>query len=182
MIDAPGAGALHPLMLYVRIALLKAGPDDLPVSRALLPFTVAGYVLVGLLLGSLVSEGGEGGVLLVALDTAFTLAWYWVVLTLAQRPERFNQTAAAVFGFQTVASPLAVAAATLFRRFGDDPTWQLPVAVLIMAAGIWVLVVNVRILRAATEWSLPVCAALVFSLALLSQLLALSLQPGGAAT
>ena len=104
MIDAPGAGALHPLVLYVRIALLKAGPDDLPVSRTLLPFTVAGYVLVGLLLGSLVAEGAEGGALLVALDTAFTLAWYWV------------------------------------------------------------------------------CVALVFSLALLSQLLALSLQPGGAAT
>ena len=182
MIDAPEAGAPHPVLIYVRIALLRAGPQDLPVSRRLLPATVVAYLLVSLLVGSLLLEDVENSLLLVLIDSAFTLVSYRVLLGLSGRPERFRQTAAAMFGFQTVASPLLLGGMTLFRRYGENTSWQVPVTLLMLGLSLWAVAVNVRILRAATEWSVSVCIAAVFALALLGQLLALLLQPGGFAT
>jgi len=182
VIDAPGATAPHPVLLYVRIALLKAGPQDLPASRRLLPATVAAYVLMSLLLGSLLLDDIDNSLLLVLIDSAFTLTCYRLLLRVAGRPERFVQTAAALFGFQAIASPILMSGLSLFRRYGENSPWQAPVTLLMLALAIWTILVNVRIIRAATEWTVSACIGVVFALALLGQLLALLLQPGGFAT
>ncbi len=182
MIDAPGADAPHPILLYVRIALLKAGPQDLPASPRLLPATVAAYVLVSLLLGSVLLKDVDNSLLLVVIDCAFTLTCYRLLLRAVGRPERFAQTAAALFGFQAVAAPVLMSGLSLYRSYGQDSPWQVPVTLLMLALAIWTIVVNVRIIRSATEWTVSACIGVVFALALLGQLLALLLQSGGVAT
>lgn len=182
MIDAPETGAPHPVWIYVRIALLKAGPQDLPVSRQLLPVTVVACILLSLALGAVLPGDTDNGLFLVLFDSLLTLGWYWVVLQVARRPERFAQTSAAVFGFQMVMAPLFALISWLFLRYMNDTTWQLPVSVLMLAVALWTLTVAGRILRAATDWSMSICVALVFAQALASRSLALLLQPGGFAT
>ena len=41
------------IRLYTQIALLRRGPQDLPASGLLLVLTVAGYVAINFLVGSL---------------------------------------------------------------------------------------------------------------------------------
>ena len=45
----------------------------------------------------------------------------------------------------------------------------MPVSLIIVALGLWALVVNARILRAATEWPIFSCVALVLAQALLAR-------------
>ena len=182
MINASKAGATHPVWIYVRIALLRAGPQDLPVSRQLLPVTAVACILLSLALGTLLPSEADSGLFLVLFDSLLTLGWYWLVLRVARHPERFAQTTAAVFGFQLVMAPLFALVSWLFLRNMNDTTWQVPVSLLMLAVALWTLTVVGRILRAATDWSMSMCVALVFAQALASRSLALLLQPGGFAT
>src|SRR5262252_1238382 len=105
------------IRLYTQIALLRRGPQDLPASRLLLVLTVAGYLAVNFLVSSVLPPGGRWlETLLVA--TLFTLLWYLLLLRFAGRPERTLQTTTAVFGFQTVLTPLVDSCAWLVRRLG----------------------------------------------------------------
>src|SRR4029077_7835928 len=89
------------IRLFMQIALLRRGPQDLPASRLLLVLTVAGYLAVNFVVRSVLPPGCRWlEALLVA--TLFTLFWYMLLLRLAGRPERALQTTTAVFGFQAV--------------------------------------------------------------------------------
>ena len=163
MSDSKPAGVTQVTRLYTDIALFRRGPEDVPVSAVLLALTVFAYMLLSLLLSCL------------------TVAWYWVVLRLAGRPERFLQTTTAVFGFQTVLAPAIVAATWLFLQYMKDATWQLPVALLLLALSLWTLAVTGRILRSATGWPQMICVALVVIEAVISRVIALAIFPGAAA-
>ena len=180
MSDSKPAGSTHVARLYIDIALFRRGPEDLPVSAVLLALTVLAYMLLSLLLSSVMPVGDENRVVLIALDCFLSLAWYWVVLRLAGRPERFLQTTTAVFGYQTVVAPAFVAATWLFLQYMKDETWQLPVALLLLALSLWTLAVNGRILRSATGWPQMICVALVVVEAVISRVIALGLFPGAA--
>jgi hypothetical protein len=79
------------IRLYMQIALLRRGPQDLPASRLLLVLTVAGYLAVNFVVSSVLPPGGRWlEALLVA--TLFTLLWYMLLLRLAGRPERALRT------------------------------------------------------------------------------------------
>jgi hypothetical protein len=168
------------LRIFVDIARLRCGPEDLPVNRALLAITILGYGLLNLVFSQLLS--GTSGqtslpVLPVLVEVAIALLWLALVLRLASRPERFMQTATAVFGFQLVVAPLFLAVLALFARYRDDPAWQVPVMVLVVAVGIWTLVVHARILVAATQWPAFLCMVLVLAEAFLGRVIVLALFP-----
>jgi hypothetical protein len=171
------------IRLYVQIALLRSGPQDLPVSRLLLVLTVCGYAAVNALVSSLLPPLPPSAAWApqLAVDVLFTLAWYAAVLQLAGRRERFLQTATGVFGFQAVLAPLLIASEWLMRRFGQDATWQLPAAAAGLAVVFWLIAANSQVVKAALNWSSASSVALVILQIVAGQLLAFALFPTGPA-
>ncbi len=161
------------LRLFVDIARLRRGPEDLPTDRSLLTTTVLAFGLlnVGLALVLPAPAGQQQSqlqvVVLVLIDIAMTLAMLYLLLQMAHKPERFRQTAAAMFGFHIVLMPVLLAATWLALRYGADKSWELLVAVLRLGVVVWVLAAAARILRSATEWPFVACVALVITMELL---------------
>jgi hypothetical protein len=154
--------------LFMQIALLRRGPQDLPASMLLLVVTVMAYLAVNVLVSLALPPVKEltpavrGGWLApLVISTLFTLAWYAILLRLVRRPERTLQTATAVFGFQTVLAPVSVAFEWLMRRFGEDSTWQVPITCAGLMLVAWLIAANSNIVKAALEWSGMASAALV---------------------
>lgn len=164
------------IRLYVQIALLRRGPQDLPTSRLLLVLTVCGYAAVNAVVNSLLPPGA-GWPLQLAVDVLFTLAWYAALLQLTGRSERFLQTTTAVFGLQSVLAPLLIASEWLTRRFGQDTTWQLPIAVAGLALVIWLIAASTHVVKAALDWSTATSVALVILYIVAGQLLVFALFP-----
>ena len=168
---SPG-GPIGVLRLLVGIALFRSGPQDLPVSRALLLWCILGGVAARTLALHLLSSQLQNDLLaILAVEAGATLLFVALVLAGAHRPERFLQTAGAVFGVQLVMLPLLAGVAWLLDTHQADPFWRGPSTVLYIAANVWLLAVEARILRAATDWTLMACVGL----AILSDLVIYSL-------
>jgi hypothetical protein len=148
------------LRLFVQLVLLRRGPQDLPASELLLVLTLLAYVAVNALLAGLLStDESWWGPLLVS--TLFTLLWYLALLRLVRRPERTLQTVSAVFGFQTLLSPLVIGTEWLLRRLDNDSVWYVSVSCLGLLLLAWVIAANSHIVKAALEWTSAASVALV---------------------
>ena len=167
------------IRLYMQIALLRRGPQDLPASRLLLIVTVGGYAAVNALMSALLPSSA-GWPAQLGVDVLFTLAWYAALLQLTGRSERFLQTATAVFGFRSLLSPLLIASEWLMRRFGQDTTWQLPIAVAGLALVIWLIAASGHVVKAALDWSSATSVTLVILEIVAGQLLLFALFPPSA--
>jgi hypothetical protein len=165
------------IRLFTQIALLRRGPQDVPASPLLLALTVAGYFLVNFAVSVVLPPFPGPWVAHLCVDVVFMLAWYALLMNLVRRPERFLQTTTAVYGFQTVLSPLLVAAVWLTRRFAQDSIWQFPATLMSLALLIWIIAANSHIVKAALEWSMPPSVALVILQTLAGNLLVLALFP-----
>jgi hypothetical protein len=164
------------IRLFVEIALLRRGPQDVPSSALLLVLTVLGYLAVTLVLSAvLIPVRGWVAQLLVA--TLFTLVWYGVLLRVVRRPERTLQTTTAVFGFQAVLAPLSVGFEWLVRRYINDATWQAPVTCAGLLWLAWLIAANSHIVKSALEWSGTASVALVILQMVFCGLLLLTLFP-----
>jgi hypothetical protein len=164
--------------LFVQIALMRKGPQDLPVSAALLAATVAGYFIINCLVSIALPPIPGPWLGHLVVDVVFTFVWYALLLKLLRRPERFVQTTTAVFGYQTVLSPIWIAAVWLVRQFVDDDTFRFPITMLGIAIVVWLVSANAYVLKAALEWKLPACVALVILQILAGQILLIYLFPG----
>jgi hypothetical protein len=159
------------LRVFVGIVRLKKGPQDLPVSAPLLLSVIVLSVVPDLVISALGPATGANLAFPLAVEIIFTLLWYAGMLRIAGKPERFFQTATAVFGVQVILAPLLVFAGWFVSTYHDDPNWQVPASFVALIVAIWVLVILVRILRAATEW--PMFACLLVTV--ISQFVALQL-------
>jgi hypothetical protein len=166
------------IALFVQIALLRRGPQDLPASLLLLLLTVCGYVAVNALVSALLPPNA-GWPPQLAVDVLFTLAWYAALLRLVGRSERFLQTATGVFGLQLVLAPLLIASEWLLRHFGQDTTWQLPIAVAGLTLVIWLIAAISHVVKAALDWSSAASVALVILQIISGQLLLFAIFPPG---
>jgi hypothetical protein len=148
------------IRLYTQIAVLRRGPQDVPASLLLLVLTVAGYLAVNYLVSSALppDEHWRGPLL---ADTAFMLVWYVALLQLLGRRERILQTMTAVFGLQSLLTPVLIAAQWLIRRVGQDETWQVAVTCLWLLGIVWLIAANSHVVKAALEWSSSASVALV---------------------
>lgn len=165
------------LRLYSQIALLRRGPQDVPASNLLLTATIVAYVLINLIVATVLPQVPGPWLQIIIVDVLFTIGWYAVLLRMTGKPERFLQTTTAIFGYQAVLAPLSIAAGHLVRRFSEDPMWQLPVGMLYLLLLVWMIAINTHVLRAAIEWSLPSCVALVILQLLAAQLLLAAVFP-----
>jgi hypothetical protein len=163
--------------LYAQIALLRRGPQDVPASALLLAATILAYCIINSVAAWALPTLAGPWFRLLLTDVVFTLAWYGALLFLTRRPERFMQTTTAVFGYRAVMSPLSIASEWLIRRFGEDAVWQLPLGVVYTAIVLWMIAANSQVLKAALEWSMPACVALVILEILADWLVVFSLVP-----
>ena len=163
------------LRLFTQIALLRKGPQDLPTSPILLALTLVGYLVVHLVVGTVLPPMPGPWINHLILDVVFTFCWYALLLYVAKKPERFLQTATAVYGYQAVLSPLLVAALWLQRRFEQDSLWQFPVTLISLALLVWIIAANSHIVKAALEWTIAPSVALVILQTLAGDLLVLTL-------
>ena len=162
--------------LYTQIALLRRGPQDLPASGLLLVLTVIAYLAVNFIVSSVLPPDRHWREAL-AVDTLFTLVWYVLLLQLVGRPERTLQTTTAVFGLQTVLTPLEIGCEWLMRRFGEDTAWQVPITCAGLLLLVWLIAANSHVVKAALEWSATSSVALVILQTLVGWLLQLALLP-----
>jgi hypothetical protein len=165
------------IRLFAQIALLRRGPQDLPTSALLLSLTIAGYFAVNFLISSLLPPFQGPWIAHLCVDVVFMFAWYTLLLRIVGKPERFLQTATAVYGFQLILSPLLIAAEGLTRRFPQDSLGQFAISLLSLGMLVWIIAANSHIVKAALEWSLLPSVALVILQTLAGTLLMLELFP-----
>lgn len=148
------------IKIFIDILLLRAGPQDLPTSKQLLAMCFATLVLIQGVLGTWLIPGDEAIVPQAILSTLITLAWVALVLQLSGKPERFVQTATALLGIACFFAPVSIPLVSTIRPEVGQPVAMTPLALLAFALSIFLIYVNARILRAATERSMFQCVLL----------------------
>jgi hypothetical protein len=142
------------LRTFLDIVLWRQGPQDLPASNLLVALTLAAYVLVTWL------------VFLVA-DPALLAATVWLLLRLYGHVERFQQTAAAVFGTGALLGiALYLPLQILVTGLGFDPASPVAQAAALLLVVVFALVTG-RIIKLATGASLltGIAASLTYFIA-----------------
>lgn len=162
---------------YRDILLGRAGPEDLPVSAALLVWTVIAQVALSLLVLATVPDAGKHALPMVGLEVVITLLWGNVLLRAAGRPERFRQMMSAVFGIKVLVQLLVWPAAWIVGTYPRESSISSFAAVLAYAVGIWGLIATARITRSATGWPLLLCVVVAFLQELAMLLVAVALFP-----
>jgi hypothetical protein len=164
--------------LFIQIALMRKGPQDLPASATVLTATAAGYFLVNCAVSAALPPIKGPWFAHLLVDVLFTLAWYALLLRIVGRAERFLQTTTAVFGYQAVLSPFWIASVWLIQQFAEGDAWRFPIVMMGLAIVVWLVAANARVLKAALEWAMPTCVALVILQILVGQALLVYLFPG----
>jgi hypothetical protein len=160
--------------MYLDIALWRRGPQDLPAVGILLPLTIGAYVFISVALGEALPALRAGWALQVLADTGFVALWYWALLALARRRERYLQTAAALFGLQCVIAAPSIVSAWLLQRFAHNPAWLAVSYVCAILVLVWNVAAIGHVLRAALERSLTFCVILAFTQMLVEELVFLA--------
>jgi hypothetical protein len=164
------------VQLFFQIALSRKGPQDLPASTLLLGLTIVGYFLVNFII-SLVLPPVEHWQLHLIVEVAFMLGWYAVLLRAFGKPERFLQTATAMFGYQIVLAPLWILAIFLSRQFDADTTLRFSAAVVGLAVAVWIIRAGSYVLKAALELPMIACVMLFILQIVTGQLLLFAISP-----
>jgi hypothetical protein len=157
--------------LYFAIAIWRRGPQDLPAVGILLPLTIAAYVLLSCAVGALLPSLHPGWLLQVAADALFVALWYWLLLAIARRRDRYLQTATALFGLQTILAAPSMTMIWLMQRADQQASLRAPVYFAALALALWTLVAIAHILRAALERPLALCLVLALLQMLVEELL-----------
>jgi drug/metabolite transporter (DMT)-like permease len=157
-------GSLRALLAgLVDIFLFRRGPDVLPTSTTLLVFVVALHTALNAYFAAKMSETSPNWPFALALSVVFSLAWYYVALKRANKPERFTQTMTAMFGVNVLIVPIVMPLALSF--IGQPKEQQSTsglLALLLLAVSAWAIATNVFIVRKAFEW--PVGGAIALFL------------------
>lgn len=171
------------LALFAQIAVSRKGPQDLPASWLLLVLTVAGYGIIRFAISTVMPPVDQWRSHLL-IEIAFTLAWYAVLLRTLGKPERFVQTATAIFGYELVLTPLFVATIYLSRQVKPDDLLYVPLALIALALAIWLIRAGSYVLKAALELPTAACVFLIILQIFAGELLmrALSTAPAPVTT
>ncbi|MEZ5459500.1 MAG: hypothetical protein R3E65_09385 [Steroidobacteraceae bacterium] len=145
----------------VDIALLRRDPSALPASSGLLGGLVVLFLVLNLALSAMVKPQSDGLELMLFASVAFSLLWYWVLLRLFQKPERYLQTVTAIVGFGCLMTPLLVPLSAAILPFVEKPEAASPIVVLLLPVVIYIVFVTARILMAAIERPMFQAVALV---------------------
>lgn len=152
---------LPALRIFLDIALLRRGPEDVPVSQSLLLATIGGFLALSFGLRLLFEPSLPQWPLQILISILFALLWYRVLLGVFGKSERFQQTMTAIFGVNCLLTPFLVPIETLVRPFVEKPNDASPWVVLLLPLAVYVIYVTARILRSAIDRPMFQCVALV---------------------
>ena len=85
------------IKLLFDISLFRKGPADVPHSRVLQKILIAGFALIRFIMLNMTHDWIEA-LYQVGFETAYVLAFCWLLLYFDRKPERFNQVSSAFFG------------------------------------------------------------------------------------
>lgn len=149
--------------VFLNIALLRRGPQDLPASKFLLALLIALAVLANLAVSLAfdldVPRTLERSLLAAALGLVLTAA----ILSVAGRPRRFLQSSTAMVGAELVIAPVGVlllAVARPYGDFGNHPDW---LRFFEGAYEAWDILIVGHIYRMALERNFFLCVLLAFA-------------------
>ncbi|HLA73060.1 MAG TPA: hypothetical protein VK624_16255 [Steroidobacteraceae bacterium] len=148
--------------VVVDIVFLRRGPENIPSSSTLLGVVVTVYVALYTLayqafILSAVPAAPRTWALQIVLAALIELLWFWIAFRIARKPERFVQTMTAVFATSMLFIPALAMVGALLPYMKEGSTAQPPamLSFLTAFAGIWMVVILVRIVRSAFEWNWP---------------------------
>ncbi len=162
------------IRLFLEIALFNKGPRDVPASTFLLGLAVAANLAVGIGLSALETDWVEGvgqsvvGIMMLA-------GFLGIALYLNRKMSRFLQTAAAVFGCDTLISAVALPLLAWSRLAGEG---QGVAEVLILLLLLWQVSVVGHILRHALSVSFMAGFGLAFVYTMASVRIMMAVFPG----
>jgi hypothetical protein len=166
---------------FVDIALWRKGPQHLPASVLLLLIVVVLSGVLSLVFRPTLDPPEQHLTLLVVLEIGISLAWIWLLLAAFRRPERFVQTATAIFGTGVLLTPLLFGIRTALESMEKTSPLLVPVLLGLLTLLVWYLLINAHILRAALEVNLFVAILLTvlgtgFVLVVATRVLSLATQ------
>lgn len=162
--------------LFFEIAMSRKGPQDLPASAVLLLLTVLGNWFVRFLV-CLVAPPTPQWRLHLVIEIVFTLLWFAILLRAVGRPERFLQTATAMFGYGLLLFPPWTVAIHFSQRLQIDHVMYLPVALIALALAIWIIRAASFVLKAALELPIVACVLLTILQIFTGELLMQAVSP-----
>jgi hypothetical protein len=136
------------------IVMLRQGPQDLPIARSLLPSCLTLYLVVTTI-SFAAGQRPENLPMVMALAVALPLLLCWIVLKLANRLARWEQTVSALFGTSALLSMLSLPFSLMA---GSEPTP--PMALMLLAVFFWSFAVDAHIWRHALQVSFATGLAL----------------------
>jgi hypothetical protein len=163
------------LGVVIDIVLLRRGPETMPASSNLLAILVALNIGVTVLVVAVSPNPPATWPLQLIVATFVMLAIFKLAFRLANKRERFVQTASSFYAVSTLFLPAMIPLACILLPYLDkppNPADQPPLALSLIAAGlaVWEFVVQVRIVRAAFEWHYVVAIGFIFGQNLVSGL------------
>jgi hypothetical protein len=147
------------LTIWLDICLLRAGPQDLPVSQVLLGLTLAGYLLVSTLL-SLPGYPAITALQIAVADLGLLIVFAASVLYLTGNMARMNQTLSALAGSGTLLGLLALPLVQSLYLAEEAEQVSMPVLMFWLLLMGWSLLVVAHIIRHALSVILPIAVGI----------------------
>jgi len=151
-------------VVVIDIIRFKGGPENLPTSTTLLACVVAAFAAATAIAAAQVATPAQQGWPAEVFGIVVTLVWYQVSLRNAKKRERFVQTMTAWFAVRALFVPAVLPmSAVILADLAAHRTTPLPFALATAVLSLWLLAIEVRIIRGAFEW--PTVGALGMVLA-----------------
>ncbi len=152
------------LRFFAELALLRRGPQDLPVSGLLAGLLAAASLVLGAVNGREMFGGIGAAFGANLLDLLLTIGFLLALLRLRGRVARWQQTASAFFGLAVLAGLVALVVAAAGRAFG-----ALELATLInLVIAVWLHLALGSVLRHALDIPLAVGVLLMLGYTVLA--------------
>ena len=164
------------MTIWVDICLLRAGPQDLPVSQVLLGLSLACYLLVSALL-SLPGYPAFTALQIAVTDVVLLVIFAGSVLYLTGNMARINQTLSALAGTGTLLGLMALPLVQSLYQAQDAEQISLAVLMFWLLLMGWNLLVVAHIIRHALSVILPIAVGVAVVYTLLAMQLITALFP-----
>ena len=152
------------VLLFIRVALFKSPPQELPASSSVLAIAIAMSLMVGVARYLLV--GAEFySVFRIFLELVIPGVLLFLLLSFYKFHNRFSQTFAAICGSGAIIYALAMPVLPSFFAAAESPQRELSVY-LIIAIDLWSVAVLAHILRHAVNVGLATGISLAVGLVL----------------
>lgn len=151
------------IRLLFEICTFRKGPQDIPVSPALLGLAILAYLLAGICLLGVETVWTER-ILRVVTEALLLMSFVWIMLTLMGKRARLLQTATAVYASDALISSMAVPVLALLSSSPNTRSAYL----LLLVLTVWHWSILGHILRHALSVRLALGTGLALTYMILS--------------